>query len=71
MAIAKLTNTNMQCVRAIAILLVVTLHYRSVMPVSEFVLAKINALSLWAGVDIFFCVARLSHAVVDKLGDRP
>lgn len=53
----KATNIDIQCLRAIAVILVVLLHYRSSMPVPEWYSSTINSLSLWSGVDIFFAIS--------------
>ncbi len=52
-------NIDMQCLRAIAIILVVMQHYKARLPTTDAYVGMFNDLSLWTGVDIFFALSGL------------
>jgi len=51
------TNVDMQCLRAIAVIMVVMQHYKVRLPTTQGYIDMFNSLSLWTGVDIFFAIS--------------
>lgn len=51
------TNVDMQCLRAIAVIMVVMQHYKVRLPTTQGYIDMFNSLSLWTGVDVFFAIS--------------
>lgn len=50
-------NVDMQCLRAIAVIMVVMQHYKVRLPTTQSYVDMFNSLSLWTGVDVFFALS--------------
>ncbi|SAL37347.1 acyltransferase family protein [Caballeronia humi] len=50
-------NDDLQCLRAIAILLVIMQHYRSRLPTPDIYAKLFDHFAFWPGVDIFFAIS--------------
>ncbi|MCI9875898.1 acyltransferase family protein [Pseudomonas atacamensis] len=50
-------NIDMQCLRAIAVIMVVMQHYKVRLPTTQNYVDMFNSLSLWTGVDVFFALS--------------
>lgn len=50
-------NIDMQCLRAIAVIMVVMQHYKVRLPTTQSYVDMFNTLSLWTGVDVFFALS--------------
>jgi len=50
-------NIDMQCLRAIAVIMVVMQHYKVRLPTTQSYVDMFNSLSLWTGVDVFFALS--------------
>jgi peptidoglycan/LPS O-acetylase OafA/YrhL len=66
-------NTDLQCLRAIAIILVMMQHYRLRLPTPAAYSRLFDYFSFWTGVDIFFAISGLliCHSFVRDLRDAP
>ncbi|EPN0837415.1 acyltransferase family protein, partial [Escherichia coli] len=52
----KVTNNNIQALRALAILLVIIQHLHR-LPIPEWLMSTYSQYSYWTGVDIFFAIS--------------
>ncbi|WNC91071.1 acyltransferase [Paraburkholderia sp. FT54] len=50
-------NNDIQCLRAVAILLVITQHYRNRLPTPDSYQGLFGHFAFWSGVDIFFAIS--------------
>lgn len=51
------TNVDMQCLRAIAVIMVLMQHYKVRLPTTQGYIDMFNSISLWTGVDVFFAIS--------------
>lgn len=56
---AQTKNNDIQCLRAIAILLVLLQHYRSRLPTPDAYYRVFEYFGFWSGVDVFFAISGL------------